>query len=281
MRYKLNKNYIVCVVIIMFLFIGANYLRNHMLKNQMVYVEEPPMTVEELKKQAESEVESVEIVEETSKNENIDVWISTTLNIREKPNTDSDIIGMYYQGAKLNVTYIDDEWAKITDTKYYVHRDYLSETKVEKKKIERISYGNYNVPSNNTIKSYMDYRAITNTRSKQYKLQKVAYTGNHGIRMVDDRYCVALGSYYTTTIGQYVDIVLENGNVIKGILADCKADRHTDAKNQMHPDGSVVEMVVDTGSLDNMARRMGDCSYVDGWNSKVINIKVYDKVKDF
>jgi hypothetical protein len=51
--------------------------------------------------------------------------------------------------------------------------------------------------------------------------------------------------------------------------------------NRMHPDGSVLELVVDTKSLDNTARRMGDCSYVNGWNSKVINIKVYDKIYDF
>lgn len=209
------------------------------------------------------------------------VWTTTNINIRGKKSTDSDIIGMYYQGTKLKVKYINEDWAKVADLKHYVHRDYLSETKVEKKKTERISYSNYDVPSNNTIKSYMDYRAITNTSSKQYKLQKSAYTGNYGIRMVGDRYCVALGSYYTNTIGQYVDIKLANGKVIKGILADCKADHHTDSSNQMHPDGSVLELVVDTKSLDSTARKMGDCSYINGWNSKVVNIKVYDKIYDF
>lgn len=209
------------------------------------------------------------------------VWTTTNINIREKTSTDSDIVGMYYQGTKLKVTYISDDWAKVTDLKHYVHRDYLSKTKVEKKKVERISYSNYDAPSNNTIKSYMDYRAITSTGSKQYKLQQVAYTGNYGIRMVDDRYCVALGSYYTKTIGQYVDIELANGKVIKGILGDCKSDAHTINNNTMHPDGSVVELIVDTDSLDSTVRKMGDVSYVNGWDSKVVNIKVYDKVKDF
>lgn len=149
-------------------------------------------------------------------------------------------------------------------------------------KDENISFVNRDVPRNNTIKSYMDYRTITLKSSKQYKLQKsLAYTGDNGLRMVNGRYCVALGSYYTTTIGQYVDIELENGKVIKGILADCKSNRHTDSTNRIHPDGSVVEFVVDTKSLDRTAKRMGDISYVNGWNSKVVNIKVYDKVENF
>lgn len=145
-----------------------------------------------------------------------------------------------------------------------------------------IDYHNYDVPSNNTIKSYMDYRRITLTSSKQYKLQhSLAYTGEHGIRMVNERYCVAVGSYYTTTIGQYIDIELENGNVIHGILADCKDDKDTDSTNRLHSDGSVVEFVVDTKVLDDTAKIMGDISYVNGWDSKIINIKVYDKIEKF
>lgn len=143
-------------------------------------------------------------------------------------------------------------------------------------------YDNYNVPNNNAIKSYMDYRCITSTGSRQYKLQhSLAYTGDNGIRMANGRYCVAVGSYYTTTIGQYIDIELENGNIIHGILADCKADKDTDSTNRMHSDGSVVEFVVDSKSLDSTVRKMGDVSYVNGWNSKVVNIKVCDKIADY
>lgn len=143
-------------------------------------------------------------------------------------------------------------------------------------------YDELPVPSNNSIKSYMDYRYITLKSSKQYALQKsLAYTGDNGIRMVGDRYCIAVGSYYTTTIGQYIDVELENGNVIKGILADCKDDKHTDSTNRINPNGSVVEFVVDTDALDKTAKKTGDISYVNEWNSKIVNIKVYDKVEEF
>lgn len=143
-------------------------------------------------------------------------------------------------------------------------------------------YVDYDVPSNNTMKTYMDYKTITSTSSKQYKLQKsLAYTDSKGLRMVGDRYCVAVGSYYTTTIGQYLDVELENGKVIKCILADCKDDKHTDSTNRINPNGSVVEFVVDADVLDSTAKKMGDISHLNGWNSRVINIKVYDKVEEF
>ena len=154
-------------------------------------------------------------------------------------------------------------------------------SKIETNKKEPINYVNRNVPSNNTIKSYMDYRCITSTGSNQYRLQRSAYTGDNGLRMVNGRYCIAVGSYYTTTIGQYIDVELKNGKVIKAILADCKADIHTDKTNRINPNGSVIEFVVDTNLLDSTAKRMGDISYVNGWNSKVINIRVYNKIEKF
>ena len=146
---------------------------------------------------------------------------------------------------------------------------------------KQLNYIDGDTPDN-TIKSYMDYRTITSTNSKQYKLQKaLAYTDDNGLRMVNGRYCVVVGSYYTTTIGQYIDIELENGKIIKGILADCKADIHTDSTNRINPNGSVVEFVVDVNTLDSTAKKMGDISYINGWNSRVVNIRVYDIVESF
>lgn len=202
----------------------------------------------------------------------VDVWITANLNIRKYPDTNSEIIAVYPFGTKTKVTYINNDWAKVKNTEYYISRKFISES--------CIKYKDYDVP-NNSIKSYMDYRKITLVSSKQYKLQKIAYTGDYGIRMVNERYCVAVGSYYTTKIGQYIDIELENGSVIHGILADCKADRHTDSTNRFHPDGSVVEFVVNTNFLNKKVKKIGDVSYINDWNSEVINIRVYDKVENF
>ena len=46
------------------------------------------------------------------------------------------------------------------------------------------------IPDVNTdFKTYMDYRAITNTDSVQYALQQEAYTDSQGIRRIDGDVC--------------------------------------------------------------------------------------------
>lgn len=132
------------------------------------------------------------------------------------------------------------------------------------------------VPSGNSFKSYMSYKAITSKSSPQYKLQQQAYTGEYGLRMVEDRYCIALGSYYTTKIGTKVDVVMANGSILKCILGDMKANIHTDSQNIRAQDGSVVEFLIDKNSLHPMARRMGNISYAaDKFSGEIKEIRVY------
>lgn len=138
----------------------------------------------------------------------------------------------------------------------------------------------YKVPENTGFKSYMDYRTITAKNSYQYKLQdQFAYTGNYGIRMVEGRYCIAVGTYFTTDVGCYIDLILENGTIIPCILADVKADIHTDEMNiaSLH-NGCVSEFIVDTPSLHKIAKRNGSISYCcEEWKSHVAEIIVYEK----
>lgn len=140
------------------------------------------------------------------------------------------------------------------------------------------SYKDFDAPNNSGFKSYMSYKCITSKSSPQYKLQNErAYTGEYGIRQVDGRFCVALGSYFTTEIGTYFDLILENGTVIPCILADQKADKDTDSQNIItNHNGCLSEFVVDLSVLHSMSKRMGDVSYCnDSWNSPVKIIRVY------
>ena len=142
----------------------------------------------------------------------------------------------------------------------------------------------YGAPSN-TFKSYMRHTAITRTTSDQYKLQnsEKTYTGQYGIRMVGERYCIALGSAYSNKIGTWIDIILENGTYIPCILADQKADKDTDSTNRVHiSDGSLVEFVVDIDSLDSVIKRTGNVSNAcDDWNSPVNKVIVYTIREEF
>ena len=65
-------------------------------------------------------------------------------------------------------------------------------------------------------------------------------------------------------------------HTLKCITADSKADKDTIYNHRIHKDGSVAEFVVDTSSLPQKARLMGDISYAGKqFKGKIIKIKVY------
>lgn len=121
-------------------------------------------------------------------------------------------------------------------------------------------------------KCYMDYRTITDTSSPQWQLQQVAYTDTDGLRRVNNRFCIALGSAYGSTIGDKYIVELAAGAQLRCILADQKADCDTNADNTADVNGAVVEFIVDTPSLSSTVRSMGDVSYVEGFKGKVKRI---------
>ncbi|HSH36067.1 hypothetical protein [Schnuerera sp.] len=123
-----------------------------------------------------------------------------------------------------------------------------------------------NVPKNSSRKTYMDYRKITDSSSKQYELQqnKDCYTTDTGFRKLNEYYCIAVGTHYSNSIGDKLIVHMENGESFKVIVADIKDDKHTDETNMQHrKDGSVIEFVVDTKKLPELVRKMGDISYMN------------------
>lgn len=130
-----------------------------------------------------------------------------------------------------------------------------------------------NVPINSgSFKSYMDYRTITSRSSKQYKIQELAYTDINGLRRFDIYFIVATGSYYGE-VGDILRIELDTGEYFLAIKGDMKADIHTDKNNQIAHDGSVVEFIVDSNKLNKKAKRMGNISYISGFEGYVVNIE--------
>ena len=140
-------------------------------------------------------------------------------------------------------------------------------------------YTEYRVPSNRGFKSYMSYRAITSKSSLQYKLQSIAYTGEFGIRQINGRFCVAIGTFSNATVGTYIDLILENETVIPCVVGDFKADIHTDSTNKVTShNGCVSEFLIDKTVLHSTAKKIGDISYCkEEWKSPVKIIKVYEK----
>lgn len=112
----------------------------------------------------------------------------------------------------------------------------------------------YEVPNgdgvcNSAKYTYMPYTAVTSKNSDQYKLLNGADAHTDettGIRMIKDRYCIAVGTFYAKKIGTKLNVVMANGETLKCILGDVKSDRHTDETHRYQAvDGSVIEMVVD------------------------------------
>lgn len=216
-------------------------------------------------------------------------WIvSESVDIVSEPSESSEVVGSLTFNEKIDYTIYNGDWYKVENlelTGYVPASSVLNEdtgyTSYEQYVLDKIvGYTEYDVPSTSGFKSYMDYRAITSTSSRQYKLQnRYAETGDYGIRMVDRRYCVAIGSRFTSDIGQYFDLILENGTVIPCVLADQKANAHTDSTNvvTMH-NGCMSEFVVDSNSLNDCAEKHGDMSRCNNdWGSPVKTVKVYNK----
>lgn len=205
-------------------------------------------------------------------------WLKSNTNVRTCAELSEDnILTILNKYTQVEYSYFNDEWSviKYNDSIAFVHSDLISDHEIT-------SY-RYYAPYNR-IKSYMPYTAITSRSSDQWKLQQIAYTGTHGIRQVNGRYCIAVGSAYTTKIGQYIDLVLENGVVIPCILADQKADKDTNAENTItEHDGSLVEFVVSSSDLSSIVKRMGDISYAqdNDWNSMITQVIIYDEVCDY
>ena len=201
-------------------------------------------------------------------------WTTTRLNVRKKPSKTSKVLDVLDFNTKVKFIKENKNWFKI---KYNGKYAYVSRKHITKKKVDSDLY---DLPSYSGYKSWMDYQMITSSGSPQKLLQdEYAYTGSYGIRQINGRYCVAIGSYFTTEIGQYFDLILENGTVIPCILADQKADEDTDDDGifTLH-NGCATEFIIDFDYLNYAAKRDGDISScADEWDSPVETIRVYEK----
>lgn len=138
----------------------------------------------------------------------------------------------------------------------------------------------YDIPNNRGFKSYMDYKALNDKESAQYELQQSAETNEEGLRVFEECYCIAVGSYIEPEIGQKIDLVLENGTVINCIVGDVKADSDTDKDNIFTPNGCCSEFIIDNSKLDTDVKNMGNVSFLkDEWNSPVVKIISHKRVE--
>lgn len=205
-----------------------------------------------------------------------DGWLKTSVNVRKEPNIESEVLEVFKFNQQIKYADFNEEWVQIeyNDSMAYIYKAYVSDT--------FNTYKEFTVPQNRGFKSFEPYHRF-NPKYRQYKLQQYASTDEYGLRKVDGRYCVALGTYFfenvsNDIIGTYFDLILENGTVIPCILGDIKADAHTDANHIMTANGCLSEFIVDKSKLTKDIKSMGNVSYAKKeWRSPVAKVIVYDK----
>lgn len=120
---------------------------------------------------------------------------------------------------------------------------------------------------------YMDYRAITDTSSKQWALQQTAWTDSQGLRRIGDDYCVALGTFYGQ-VGDRFRITTDRGNVYTICMSDAKG---YDSNGWYHVAGNgkinLVEFIVATEYLPSEVIIMGDCGVLNNIGGNVVKIE--------
>ena len=115
------------------------------------------------------------------------------------------------------------------------------------------------VPEHISRKPWMDYRAVTDEASEQYRLLQQAYHDESGLLYIDGHLAVALGSQFGP-VGSRYTFVMSTGEEVAVIKADAKQDAHTAGGfGWTGTDGHLIEMIVDTDLLDEEAMLMGDC----------------------
>lgn len=149
-------------------------------------------------------------------------------------------------------------------------------------------YTNLGVPTNvnTSFKTWMDYRCVTDRTSLQYKCIRqwgwrdsngfMRATGESDLGIDSDYYLIALGSYYGTDVGTKYRITTDEGNVFYGLLADLKADIHTNYTNQYSHNNDVVEFLVNTDYLRSDVRKMGSADIYKPLKGHIAKIERID-----
>lgn len=132
---------------------------------------------------------------------------------------------------------------------------------------------------NNSFKSYMDYRSITDTTSSQWKLLNSGniIVSNDGLLRDADGYIgIAIGTYYCDMVGERFIITLDSGNEIHAIVVDIKADKDTFDGANHKVDSSMIEFVIDIDQASNYYKKaivLGNFDAEDEFHGNIVKIE--------
>jgi hypothetical protein len=132
----------------------------------------------------------------------------------------------------------------------------------------------YEVPDIPDFKSWTNYLKSVNRSSGQWKFlnSEGTWTDENGFRRKNNDYMVAMGSYYTHTLGDRFKITTTNGSFTVSIC-DFKADSHTDSKHQYSTANHCITEFYVGDNLNPKVRRSGSASSINELSGKIIKIE--------
>lgn len=176
-------------------------------------------------------------------------------------------LGNIEENASLGIEAYDEE-KELKEARQKEESERLDEEIEEKNMVINESA---NVPNEDPMCrsyafSYMYGMNITSVNSMQYKFihsGSVMPDDNGYLIDSDGRYLVAVGTYFANNIGDKIDILFDDGTILKCVVGDFKADRHTDETHRYYKgyldedgafhqgDGSVLEFILDYDTWNN------------------------------
>lgn len=163
--------------------------------------------------------------------------------------------------------------------------DYVEPVEIEEEvEVDPYRYSPVEMAYQTSAKTYMDYRAITDTSSTQYQFihsDEITICEDGFLRDSEGHIGVAMGSYFGEIGSRYI-CYLENGETIPVIKVEAKNDAHTIEGFCGSIAYEIIEFVIDTKSnwmqnnvWENGYVFSGNFNNYEKFNGKIIKI---DKV---
>lgn len=130
------------------------------------------------------------------------------------------------------------------------------------------------------VKFFTDYRSYNLWYTPHYRLQQQAWTDVQGLRRFGEDYIVALGSFYSVSIGDRFEVTLDSGRTFTVIFGDGKVDEDCDSRNMYTPcydiDGNkaanLLEFIIDDDILPKEIYDYGSLDILAGFKGNVIKM---------
>lgn len=135
-------------------------------------------------------------------------------------------------------------------------------------------------PYPTNVKFCTDYKCYNIEGTPHSRMQQNCWTDEFGCRRFNDDYCIGMGSYYTTLIGDRFEITLDTNITFTVIIGDQKADTDTDWTNMYTPcinyDGeycaNVLEFIIDDEVVTNEMYSYGSLDYYEFFKGNISKI---------